>query len=367
MVIDRRRLLVSLLAGFAAAHPVWAETERTRKFISCRRDGAGTASIAVVDAAGNEAFSTAIPARGHDATQRPFAREVVVFARRPGNWFVAIDCDRGTLLRTVHANRDRHFYGHGAFSADGRLLFATENNLLTGDGLIGIYDATGGFRRIGEFASGGIGPHDIALMPDGKSMLVANGGLRTHPDTGREALNPDDMRPSLALIDLASGSVTANINLGDGLKALSIRHLAVARDGMAVFGCQHEGAADDLPPLVGTLSREGNVRFLSAPEETLARMQNYVGSVAIDASEDIIAATSPKGNQLMMWSRRSGALLGALPMSDVSGVAAAGRNQFLASSGNAGLSRVDAGSPLIASAGPATLGWVWDNHVEWLA
>ncbi len=42
-------------------------------------------------------------------------------------------------------------------------------------------------------------------MPGGRRLVVANGGLRTHPDTGRETLNPDDMSPNLALIDLATG------------------------------------------------------------------------------------------------------------------------------------------------------------------
>src|SRR5438552_1061500 len=81
---------------------------------------------------------------------------------------------------------------HGAFSADGSLLYATENDNLTGSGLIGIYDATAGYRRLGEMSSRGIGPHDLALMPDGMTLAVANGGLRTLPESGREVLNPDD-------------------------------------------------------------------------------------------------------------------------------------------------------------------------------
>ena len=62
---------------------------------------------------------------------------------------------------------DRHFFGHGAFSADGRLLYATENDYERARGMIGVRDATDGYRQIGEFPAHGMEPHDIALL-DGR-------------------------------------------------------------------------------------------------------------------------------------------------------------------------------------------------------
>ena len=74
------------------------------------------------------------------------------------------------------------------FSADGSLLYATENAFDSGEGRIGLYAADDGFRRRGEFASHGIGPHQLCLAPDGQTLLVANGGIRTHPDYRRRGL-----------------------------------------------------------------------------------------------------------------------------------------------------------------------------------
>ena len=119
----------------------------------------------------------------------------MVFARRPGSFALAFDIHdrRAPVLFTTPANR--HFYGHGVFSRDGRLLYATEHDNETRDGLIGVYNATGGYKRIGEMPTYGIGPHEVILLSDGKTLAVANGGIETHIETGREKLNLSSMQP----------------------------------------------------------------------------------------------------------------------------------------------------------------------------
>src|SRR4029078_13049595 len=179
--------------------------------------------------------------------------EVEVFARRPGNWFIVVNAATGRLVTTILSAKDRPFYGHGAFTLDGKLLYATENNIATGKGLLGIYDASDGYRRLGEIASRGIGPHDIAFLPDGETLVIANGGLRTSPETGREILNKDDMKPNVALIDWRDDANVAALYLDPKLRALSIRHRAIAGDRTIAFGCQYQGDPNDLPPLVGTV------------------------------------------------------------------------------------------------------------------
>ena len=49
--------------------------------------------------------------------------------------------------------------------------------------------------------SGGIGPHEILRLPGARLLAIANGGIHTRPDTGREKLNLDTMRPNLTLMD----------------------------------------------------------------------------------------------------------------------------------------------------------------------
>jgi hypothetical protein len=361
MVIDRRQLLGGLIAALAASRGADAQSLPRRLFVSCRMDAANNASVACFDAEGAEIFSAALPARGHDVTVRPGTHDVAVFARRPGNWFAVVSGQTGDVRSLVHAIAGRHFFGHGAFSADARLLYATENDIGTGGGVIGIYDATDGYRRIGELPSGGIGPHDLALLPDGRSLVIANGGLRTHPDNGREILNPEGMKPNLALADLTRGEITARHELDADLSKLSIRHLAVRPDGLVAFGCQHQGGEDEAPPLLGLLRPGGTPVMLEIEDDALFRMRNYIGSVSFDDTGNYLAATSPQGGSVLVWSVARGKVSRSVMITDVSGAAPNSTASFLVTSGNTGLSTLD---PSGLSPAPGGQRWIWDNHAK---
>ena len=41
---------------------------------------------------------------------------------------------------TIPSIEGRHFFGHGVFSPDGKLLYATENDFEAARGVIGVYD-----------------------------------------------------------------------------------------------------------------------------------------------------------------------------------------------------------------------------------
>jgi hypothetical protein len=366
MVIDRRQILQGLAAVVAAGVvPGPAKAKAPALYIACRMDAEGKASAAMFASDGEEVFSTILPSRGHDATARPASAEVVVFARRPGNWFIVVDAVRGRLVSTVLAAKDRHFYGHGASTPDGGLLYATENDTVSGNGVLGIYDASDGYRRIGEISSRGIGPHDIAFLPDGRTLVVANGGLRTLPETGREILNKDDMKPNVALIDWEHDQTLAIFELDPKLRALSIRHMAIAGDRTIAFGCQYQGDPNDLPPLVGTVSSSGKVTLFDMPEVELLGMANYVGSMSLDSSEEIVAATSPQGGSVALWNRVSGEFLMRERMSDVCGIAALPRaHDFLLTSGNDGVrALIDGAETLSRISSDRLQNWIWDNHL----
>ena len=75
-----------------------------------------------------------------------------------------------------------------------------------GAGLIGVWARADAYHRLDEFSSGGIGPHEILRLPSG-NLAVANGGIRTHPETGRKKLNLDTMRPNLTVLSPTGGVV----------------------------------------------------------------------------------------------------------------------------------------------------------------
>ena len=250
-------------------------------FVSCRVDAEAGHHVTGIDASGRVRFDLPLPERGHGIAFRPGADEGLVFARRPGTFAVAFDPVAGIALRRIDAAAGRHFYGHGAFSPDGRYLFTSENDYEAGRGVLGVRDATDGYRQIGELASFGVGPHEVVLMPDGATLAIANGGIRTHPERDRAKLNLDSMAPSLAYLDLADGKLRGDYRLAEAHHQLSIRHLAVLGSGGVAIAMQYEGDMRDRVPLVGIHDGD-RIRLLEAPAGVQAQMRQYGGSVAVD-------------------------------------------------------------------------------------
>lgn len=363
-MIDRRSFLLALAGSFVA--PAFVSAAEDRLYVSSCTDAAGINRVAVFSAEGGVLFSTALPERGHDITLSPVSSDLVVFARRPGDWAAVVDRTSGTVRKLIRSPEGRHFYGHGVYSRDGRLLYATENDVAKGSGVLGVYDVGKNYERVGEQPTHGIGPHDLAFVPGQEFLLIANGGIRTDPANGREIMNAGQMEPSLAFVDPRTGEVKNKTDFGKSLSGLSIRHLAMAPDGEAAFACQFEGGPDEMPALVGLISKDGRARMLQMPDDDLARLDNYVGSVALDGGGRLIAATSPRGGMAAFWDRETEKYLGLAPLPDVCGVAAAPESGvFLVTSGNAGMRLAKAQSHDLARVSGSDLDlYMWDNHTE---
>jgi hypothetical protein len=343
-------------AGAAGGGPAW---------LSALADDAGGYRFAGLSSDGAPAFDVTLPARGHSAALHPTRPVCVLFARRPGTFALAVDWDTGMVLHRIDSQPDRHFYGHGVFSADGGILFATENDFAGNRGVIGIFDATAGFQRIGELPSHGVGPHDIRLLDDERTLVIANGGIETHPDAGREMLNLDDMRASLAYVDTADGHLRGDYRLAVEWNRLSIRHLAVGRDGTVVVAMQFEGSPGEIAPLVCVHRGEDDLRLLEAPDGIARRMRNYAGSTAVDAAGRIAAVSAPRGNLVTFWRVADGEFIGSTEVPDGCGVAATGiPDEFALSSG---LSGVSLHNPVTGSRRrlPSLFADAvhWDNHL----
>jgi hypothetical protein len=366
MAIDRRTFLGGAAALFAMpASAIGAENDAAGLLYgaSCK-DASGKHQAVIFSLDRGILTAVPLPDRGHDFALAPAARECVVFARRPGNFAAIFDPSGGGAARFITTRADRHFYGHGAYSADGKLLYATENDFDASRGVIGIRDATDGYRWIGEFATEGTGPHDLAILSDRRTLVIANGGIDTAPETGRAMLNLADMHPTLAYIDLHSGALLELHDLGAEFGQLSIRHLAVTPDDTVIFGCQFEGPKTEQPPLVG-FHRRGTVPQLAAPPAPILRaMRNYVGSVTVDRSGAIAATSAPRGGIVVYWDVAARRYLGETRLADACGVSPTGQaREFLLTSG-AGDMRLGPEGLTLPDRRTAEMlqAYAWDNH-----
>lgn len=347
-----RRAFLAGLAAAALPKPGWSAVGNPAFLAAGKRGEAH--ELCGISATGEIVFRQPLPARGHAAAAHPARAEAVAFARRPGVYALVLDCVTGAVRHRLTPPEGRQFNGHGAFSADGAVLMTSEVVAEGSAGRIGLWDAAT-YDRIGEWDSGGIGPHEVRLMPDG-ALMVANGGIQTDPGD-RTKLNIPTMRPNLTLLS-PEGAVLDRAELAPELHQNSIRHLARVGDGVA-FAMQWEGDPAEPVPQLG-LWTPGAAPVLCPPAEAdMFAMKGYAGSIAATATA--IALTSPKGGVVMLFDL-TGTPLATLRRTDVCGVAATAEG-FIASDGGGGLTRVSPqGVTALAEGGPQ-----WDNHLVALA
>lgn len=374
MPVNRRLFLGLLGSGISAAAfttGVLADSsDAAATAASCNllfgayRDAEGQYGVAALDRAGHIIFAVPLPERAHAIALHPTTARCVVIARRPGTFAAVLDSGSGELKQMLTAAGGRHFYGHGVFAGDESLFYTTENHYDAGHGVIGIRNSAQDYRQAGEWPSYGIGPHQLLLSADGNSLIVANGGILTHPDSGRAQLNPDSMLSSLVRIDRRSGQLIDQMTLEPALRHLSIRHIAETPTGTVLFGMQNQGPPDPALPLVGSWHEDGAVRLYDTPAELT---RGYIGSVALDHSGRIAAASAPRDGYIAFWDLQQQFLIGTVKLTDGCGLTATCQaHQFIVSSGAGALEKVSI-SPgqLLIGSQPVLHSTIyqWDNHL----
>ena len=329
--------------------------------LSARNDSLGRHYAVGYDLDGNQRFATEVAQRCHDVVPHPYLSLALFVARRPGTQSYLIDTRDGSLVQTLNSPADRHFYGHAVFHHSGDWLYSTENDTRDpGRGVLGVYRVSQGrLARSHELSTHGIGPHQLLWMPDGETLVVANGGIRTEADS-REAMNLDAMDSSLVLLD-RQGRLLSRDRLPQPLN--SIRHLAVASDGTVVSSQQYEGEPGERSDLLA-IKRPGQALqpFPMAQQQWQA-MSQYTASVAIHSELRLLAASAPRGNHLLIWNLDSAELRLELPLPDCAGVAAVPQG-FVATSGQARCRLIDCHKEFIESTPLQLPAALWDNHLR---
>ena len=203
----------------------------------------------------------------------------------------------------------------------------------------------------------------MALLADGKTLVVANAGISTHLESGRAKLNLATMAPSLTYLDADSGVLLERHFLDPGLHQLSIRHLALHGDVVA-FAMQYQGPRGDVVPRGGVHRRGEPVRLCHAPRQISRRMRHYCGGVSIDKSGSTLAVTCPRGGVVVYWDLATLAYLGHWQLADVSGIApGGGPGVFLLTAGGGEIVTVSTQAGAVASLSRPSSGQRWDNHL----
>jgi len=309
--------------------------------------------------------------RGHGLNQHPVKKELIVcMPRRPGMTGLVINIESGKVAHTFQSQSSHHMHGHACFSADGNFLYATESNFETGNGVIVVRE-TAHYQVVSSFPSYGIGPHELALMPNGKTLVVANGGLLTHPNSGRQILNLTSMVSNLSYIDTTTGKLIERAvlsNQPNDFSKASIRHLDVSSDGTVAIALQVQREAmshDTIIPLAAIHKQNQGLSVLTAPSQLLRKLNDYMGSVKINQHTRTVAYTSPKGDMAMFWNIDTKGFKGLYIFHDVCGLAVSNDNAFFILSNSAGKIRYVNAKTLSEDKDKRLNypGKHWDNHL----
>lgn len=368
MAIDRRQFLIGAMVTLGAARRALAaeglgEAAAAALYASAARLSDGSYAVLLIAEDGRILREMPLPERAHDIAVDPIGRRAVVFARRPGFFALAFDIDDRRPPALFAPPADRHFYGHGVFARDGRLVYATEHDIDTGDGMIGVYDVAAACRRVGEFPSYGIGPHEAIMLSDGRTLAVANGGFGNDPATGRESVGLADMAPSVAFIDVATGALLARQEVPAAINLLSVRHLVETLSGDIWFGCQWQGGREDTPALLGRVGRDRPMTLLAEADPLGIALKGYIGAVAVSADGRLIAASAPLAGRVVYADATTGRIVHEVAIRDSSGITPARGGAAFAMSTGAGVVRFE-GEDTAAAKELRFAGMEFDNHLR---
>ncbi len=333
--ISRRRLC-QLIAGALILPGLshGSATGRQPLFASAARSQDGSYHLYLISETGELLLDHPLPERAHHTEAHPQRPWLACVARRPGTFIDIIDYREQRLVKRITADSGRHFFGHGIFSEDGRYLICTENNLADGQGRVVFRDIEQNFRIIADYPSHGIGPHELKQQPGSNTLIIANGGILTHPDQGRKKLNLDTMQPSLVRMNMADGRLLEQQFMPAELHQLSIRHIDTNRAGETVIALQYQGGAEDNPPLVAVHRPGSSLKLLAAPAPVDIAMKRYCGSARFDRTGRYAAVSAPRGDLITFWDLQQDQFHSTLRSRDGCGLAATGQDaEFLISAG----------------------------------
>lgn len=306
MGLNRRQWLArgaALAAGGTALQPTLGATALPTTRFAAAWQADASYQVGLLERSGPALVVRAaldVPTRAHGLWREPGGTLLTV-ARRPGDWLLRWQPD-GRALAWAWIEADRAFNGHVISSADGRHVFTTETDLETGQGLIGVRDAAS-LQKLAEWPSHGMDPHELLQGADG-SLMVANGGIPTLPETGRLKLNLDRMDSSLVRLDPDRGTLLGQWRLDDA--RLSLRHMAWGQDGAGAAGpanrmlgialqAEHADAAQKQNAPVLALFNGQTLHTAAAPRA----LAGYGGDIAFAAGR--FAVSCPRANGVALY------------------------------------------------------------------
>jgi uncharacterized protein len=266
------------------------------------------------------------------------------------------DLSKRALIRPLAPAPNRIFYGHGVFSPDGSRLYATEINLMTGEGLMAVYEGKT-LKYLGDFPTFGSHPHDCSLTANGKVLVVTNGG---DDEKGPR-------KPNVSYIDLATYKLIGQWQVPD--KAFNAGHVQLTPDDSAiVISAPRRGLSQEFVGAIHRndyLTKNQTMRRAGSGTALADKLFGEALSSTIIAEKDFFAVTHPTPGLLTFWKLSTLEHIKTISLARVRGVALSDdRKELIASFGpKVQLARIGINSLDFVGQQPATSTLISGSHL----
>ncbi len=265
----------------------------------------------------------------HGIHRKPTDTNCLALFEKIGPGACEYDLAAREITRYLPAAQGRYFYGHGAYSVDGEVLYSTETELHNGDGVIAVRDSES-MELLGEFPTFGKEPHECKLIDGGNTMVVTNGGGDLLGDV-----------PSVTYIDIASERLLEKVELTNA--RLNTGHVAVDNSGnLVVVSAPRLGLDEDQLGGVSIRLRGDVMQTIANPESVTQRMIGEALSVIIHPDAGLAAVTHPYADIVTIWTLNDRRLVKVIDLPSARGVELTlDKKDFIVSYGsNANLVRI---------------------------
>ncbi|MBX3459953.1 MAG: DUF1513 domain-containing protein [Planctomycetes bacterium] len=245
---------------------------------------------------------------GHAVVPHPTQPHLAAVFQKWGPGACEVDLVERKVTRPITTVPERMFYGHGAWSSDGKLLYAVESTdpkLGPYEGSVVVRDA-GNLRIMAEFPTYGMQPHDCHLLDDGRTLGITNGG---GPPGGNEP-------GCVTFVDIQTQALLEKVTIPE----LMAGHLMTS--GRSSKGDLAVGCTPHSPPGTGpegfktvpgglALRAAGSkdLKLMRQPATVTGKMLGETLSLAIHERRGIAGATNPAGNIATFWKVATGELI----------------------------------------------------------
>lgn len=266
------------------------------------------------------------PFETHDVVQNPNRKNIgVAFGRRPPiNESYIFDVDTLDIVDTFSAQEGYAFYGHGFWTGQ-NLIGTAEINLTDYSSVIVLRKGDSPKEIVDIISTNGFAIHSVEFLEESNSLVVAHNGDWYKNDASSRA--------NLALVNL-DDRTTQHFFFKDLPKEFGLQHFV--KSGNQIY-CLFR-----IPPEYrhDTSWTTGPLIKLDLVEKSIAEVKlnlkndlDEFGSdgLSLVVADDLICATSQRGNSIYFWSHSTEELLFKAFIKLPSGVTKLGDDYFLSS------------------------------------